>query len=367
MAEKDTLADELEEFESELLADDDGGSLVKEPEVDLNDKDVKDPDETGQAADSDTDEKPVEDKKNEETPEPDEPEPNLTTLPDDSNAFGELAGKQVTASQLIEAGLLEKLVTWGHQGRHLIQKGQDDIEAAKAETSEAQKLRELLEKRFEKEDETAAKAPPPSEEEFVGELMETYIPGLKRVVEQGGIEADFIKEFPKSASHIEHRFQAGSDLIQGLIKEVTELREFVGKQRESNEQAQKAEAATAASGHFDGLVADLSTKGDLYTKLGEKETKDDFVTWLSSEESGLRIAEKDVRTITEGDVHSAWLLYAHEHPEKFTQKAKKDAEAARLASGSGGQSTSTTRKPKPDDELGNFEADLKESLSQIEY
>ena len=46
------------------------------------------------------------------------------------------------------------------------------------------------------------------------------MPGLKRVAEQGGIEADFIKEFPKATSQIEHRFQSGSDLIQALIKEV---------------------------------------------------------------------------------------------------------------------------------------------------
>ena len=367
MAKKDDLAEELEEFETELFADDDGDTLVEDPERDLKESDSKDPDETGQEAETVTEEEPVKAEETVDDPKPDDPEPNLTTLPDDPEVFGELAGKQVTAQQLIDGGYLGKLVTWGHQGRHLIKKGQDDIEAAKAETSEAQKLRELLEKRFDKEDDDAIKAPAPTEEEFAGQLLETYMPGLKRVAEQGGIEADFIKEFPKATSQIEHRFQSGSDLIQALIKEVSELREFVGKQKESNAETLQAEANTAASGHFDGLLTDLSTKGDLYTKLGENETKDDFVKWLSSEESGLRIAEKDVKTITEGDVHSAWLLYAHQHPEKFTQKAKKNAEDARLASGGGGQSTATTRKPKPDDELGNFEADLKESMNQIEY
>ena len=372
MAEKDALAAELEEFEEELFKDDDGDSLVEDPEVDLKEpeKDSEEkPDETGQEAEPDTKEEPVEEEKpTEDKPEP-EPEPNLTTLPDDSEAFGELAGKQVTATQLIEAGLLNKLVTWGHQGRHLIQKGQSDIEAAKVEVSEAQKLRELLEKRFEHEDKTAEESLPSiSQEEYATKLSENYLPGLQQVAEAGGIEVDFLKEFPKSAVQIEHRFQAGSQLLDGLIKEVNELREFMGVQKKSNEDIELAERRTAASGHFDGLVADLSTKGDLYAKLGEPETRDDFVSWITDEKSGLRIAEKDVKEITQNELHSAWLLYAHEHPEAFAAPKKKaNAEDAKLASGGGGPSTSTTRTAKPDDELASFEADLKESLAQVEY
>ena len=369
MAEKD-IADELEEFEAELKKDDDGESLAVEPEVDLKDGDAKDPDEIGQKADPEPEPDPVDPvDEPKDPPQGDpEPEPNLTTLPDDSETFGELAGKQVTAQQLIDGGLLGKLVTWGHQGRHLIKKGQDDIEAAKAETSEAQKLRELLENQFAKEDKAAEAAiPRQSEEEYVGQLSETYLAGLKGVAAAGGIEEDFVKEFPKSAVQIEHRFQTGADMLAVITKEVNELREYVGLRKKADAETAQERAVVDATGHFDGLITELSTKGDLYSKLSDQGTKEDFVKWVSSDDSGLGITGKEVAKITEADVHGAWLLYASQHPEKFAEPSKKNEEDARLASGGGGSSTSTTRTKKVDDELGNFEKELAESLAQREY
>lgn len=364
MAEKD-IADELEEFEADLNKDDDGESLIEEPEVD-----IKDTDETGQKADPEPEPEPVDPKDEPETPPQDdpEPEPNLTTLPDDKDAFGDLAGKTVTAKQLIDEGLLNKLVTWGHQGRHLIQKGQDDIEAAKAETSEAQKLRELLEAQFAKEDKVAEAAiPRQSEEEYVGQLSETYLAGLKSVASQGGIEEDFVKEFPKSAVQIEHRFQTGADMLSVLSKEVTELREYVGMRKKADAETARTDEVSAAGAHFDGLITELSGKGDLYSKLSDPDTKEGFVQWVSSDESGLGITGKEVAKITEADVHGAWLLYASQHPEKFAEPSKKNEEEARLASGGGGNSTSTKRTKKVDDELGNFQEEYNQSLAEVEY
>lgn len=373
MADK-KIEDELEEFEAELAKDDDGEDLVEEKQVDLADdqkeKVTEDLDESGQQADLDTDEKPVEDDEADEKPDQtdDDDAPNLTTLPDDPETFGDLAGKQVTAKQLIDEGLLNKLVTWGHQGRHLIQKGQDDIAAAKAETSEAQKLRELLEKRFQDEDKKAdADKPKVTEEQFASMLTENYLPGLKQVAAAGGIEEDFIKEFPRSASQIEHRFQAGSDLLDALIKEVGELREFVGIQRKANEETAQTDATTAAGDHFDGLMTDLATKGDLFEKLGDKDMRGDFMDWLTSDDTGLGISGKEVGKITTGDVQGAWLLYAHQHPEQFVKKSEKSEEDARLASGGGGNSTSTTRRRKSSDELSEFESEYKDSLANTEY
>jgi len=382
----ETLKEELEGFEEDLA------KSISDPEVEIPESQDDPPvdDDKGQKADLDTkdpekdsdkpvvepDPEPEGDDKAPETddPEPkdaDDPAPKLTTLPDDEETFGELAGKEVTAEQLIGAGLLSKLVTWGHQGRHMVQKGQKDIEAAKVEKSEAEKLREVLEKRFEKEDADAAKdaTPPLSEKDFAGALVENYLPGLNTIAESGGIEIDFLKEFPKAASHIEHRFQGGADVLQGLIKEVGELRDKVGKHEERNAGAEKAEATAAAEGHFEGLMSGLAENGGaLFAGLGEAETKTNFVKWLTSDETSMRITDKEVTDITADDVQGAWLVYANAHPGVLAPKKEggrnKDAD---LAGGGGGRGSSKSKTPVPEDEMSTFVKELAEADAKVEY
>lgn len=372
----DDLAKELEDFEKDLEKsyDDEGNDVESQNDL------TKVDDDKGQEADPVTPEpdKPEEKPEPEVDPDPDKgaeatetdekDEVKLTTLPDDSETFGELAGKEVTAEQLIEAGLLGKLVTWGHQGRHMVKKGQKELEEAKAEKSEAQKLRELLQERFEKEDRSAEKpdAPPMTETEFATALVENYVPGLKVVAEQGGIEAEFVNDFPKAAAQIEHRFQGGADVLTAMVKELGELRELVQKHEERQTEAVRVESHTAAEGHFDGLMSGLAKNGgELFAGLDRDDTKEDFVKWLTTE-SEMKITDKEVSTITADDVQGAWLLYAHTHPDVLSKQAPKNDDA-KLAAGGGGRGSSGSKTSLPDDEMSTFVKELAEAEAQLEY
>jgi hypothetical protein len=356
-----TLKDELEAFEADLNKDDDDGMNVEEEakvdETPTEEVVEEKADETSQEAETATEEPSVETEEaaEETSQEAEEPEakPEITTtLPDDSETFGELAGQKVTAQQLIEAGLFDKLVTWGHQGRHMVKKGQEEISEAKA-------LRELLEKQFEKQDKAAEQAAQPklTEEQFAKQVTEHHLPALQKLAEVGAIETDFVKEFPRVASQIENRFQSGSELLQALIKEVSELREYVGGRKE-------VESEQAATGRFENLTDGLAKKGELFEKLADDDMKVEFATWIAAEETGLKIADKDLADVTEADLQSAWLLYVHNHPEAM--KPKKETvnkeTNSHLAGGGGGRASSKSKSPAPADELATFEAEFQEAI-----
>lgn len=354
------LVDELEEFENELNA-------VEEDEdtKDLQDADKAEPteveeepagDEKGQEAETDTESEAIEtDSDVAEDPNQDKPAPGkkLTTLPDDKDAFGELAGKELTAEQLLEnQELLTKLITWGHQGRHLVQKGQEDI-------SEAKRLRELLEKRFEQEDQKEQKAaeaskPTVSEEQYAKELVDKYMPDFQRVAKDGGIEAEFIQDFPKAAAHIESRFQSGAEILQGLIVEVSKIREQVLPRIERD-------VLSEANQMLDSKISGLSENGGLFEKLGDGDVASGFKEWITSEESDLQIVEKDIGSVTQADLQSAWLLYVHSHPNILKANEEAESDDAMLAGGSGGQSPSKPRRAKPKDDLSTFEQEYRDS------
>jgi hypothetical protein len=343
------LAKELEELEEELAKSVDEESATSEAkEVDTEKPTT---DEDSQKAESGTEDKSTETQETEDpTPEQKAEESategkKLTTLPDDAEAFGEWAGKEVTIEQLQEANLLTKLVTWGHQGRHMVQKGQEDI-------SEAKKLREVIEKQFERENQAAdqANAPKVSEEEYANALVEQYAPDIARVVDAGGIEKEFWTDFPKVTAQIENRFQSGSELLTGVIKQIDLLRQIVLPQ------AEKAEL-TEAEILFDGKLGELSKAGPLFEKLEEDTVKQGFRDWVTSEDSDLRITEKQVGDITQADLQSAWLLYVHSHPEILKAEEKPETDA-HLAGGGGGTASPKAKAPKPNDDLGTFEREL---------
>ena len=349
------LAEELARFEGEIRGDDNEPESIEQPTAEVvEDEPSLDSDtaDSGQPADSDDsvdDSGDAQEASNQvgTAGGEEKSDPYVTTLPDDKEAFGELAGQKVTAKQILEAGLMEKFATWGHQGRHLVQKGQKELEQAKKEKSETERLIELLEKRFNQEEVEKAKQQQPqvTEAQFVEELTRAYLPALAKVAEQGGIESDFIKEFPKAAVHLEHRFQSGGALLQGLVEEVGRIREFVGMQKE--QLAEKSAVET-----FESLMDSVSEQGDLFSGLSDSAARKAFTDFLTDDSTKLRINQKEVKEITPDDVMSAWLFFAHKHPEvlqgKHEDRPKPDAH---LAGGGRGKSPS----PKTRKELDEFE------------
>lgn len=357
------LAKELESLEKELTNLDYDEPVADEEQVEVDEgKPEEEPEaaETGQEAETGETVEEAQDPDDaidQGGPEGGEKEEHaLTTLPDDKDAFGELAGQKVTAQQIMEAGLLEKLVTWGHQGRYMVQKGQKDLEEAKTEKSEAEKLRLLLEERFKKEDEVAEQKATPqvSEEQFAEQLTNEYLPGLKQVAESGGIEKEFLSDFPKAAVHLEHRFQSGANLLAGLIEEVGSIREFVGMQKKQLEKQ-------TATQTFEGVLDEVGGEAELFAGLKDPQGKVDFIKWVTNDDTGLRIAEKDVKDVTADDVKSAYLYYLHTHPEALAAKeapVKKDKNT-HLAGGGGGKAPS--KRSRTDiDEFESFEKELRQ-------
>ena len=358
------LAAELERFEKDLAPlDEDDIAAGAGPDIEDEGEPIEEPkseEPTGEPADETPVEEPESDA--EPTDQPDaapDKKPALTTLPDDTETFGDLAGKQVTAEEIIEAGLLTKLVTWGHQGRHMIQKGQKELAEAKTAASEAEKLRLLLEDRFKKEDAAAEQQTQPqiSEKQFVEHLSQAYMPGLQKVAAEGGIEEDFIKEFPKAAVHLEHRFQSGAQLLQGLVQQIDELTQFVGMQKQQV-------AKTEAKSSFEGLLESVASESELFTGLRDPQGKVDFIQWVTDEASGLRITEKEIGDISQADVQSAYLLYLHQHPEALGEKKQpKRVENAHLAGGGTGKVPSRKTGNRLD-EFVAFEKELEEARNQ---
>jgi hypothetical protein len=103
---------------------------------------------------------------------------------------------------------------------------------------------------------------------------------------------------------------------------------------------------------FESLMDSVSEQGDLFSGLSDSAARKAFTDFLTDDSTKLRINQKEVKEITPDDVMSAWLFFAHKHPEvlqgKHEDRPKPDAH---LAGGGRGKSPS----PKTRKELDEFE------------
>lgn len=362
MAKKDIKAtdeaiDELEQFESEYNESfddenfDNDGSYSRDltderPAADDDEVKV----ESGQ--ESDTDEAASQDQEPEVKPKSDE---RAFKVPDDEEAFGEFAGKELTYDELWETGLLEKFKTWGYQGRHMIKRGQEELD-------ESRKIREAIEKQLElqKQQVEAANRPPElTPEQHAKRLTDTFLPDIQKYAEAGGIESTFVDNYPKVAAMIENRFQAASQLASALI-------DVVDKMKTNVDPMQEERSNNFVQNTLKNLASDVSKTNELFSFLGKDEEYGDFMKWATAEDSTLHWVDQDVRTVTPQDISSAALLYMHQHPEKFQKRPKpKNEEDRRLASGGPGQTKPSARKPR--DEYEAFERELAESYQDQDF
>jgi ribosomal protein S19E (S16A) len=287
-----------------------------------------------------------------------QPKPKMVTLPDDSDAFGEFAGKKVSYQELMEAGLVDKLVTWGHQGRHLTQRGQEDLE-------EARKMREVLEKQLKLQEDQISKAnqaPPLPPKEHAEQLKREYLPLLEKAAEAGALEAGFLDNYPLVASQLESRFQATSQLANIIIAKMDELVQKSDKWSERD-------TTTASQSHLRTLANEVAESDELFKFVGDDDGYKDFMKWATAPNSTLNWVDRDVTTVTSQDILASALLYMRTHPEKFTKQKRKQAteEVRRQASGGGSGSNAETKQTGSDDELMSFAKDYVDSFQGQEY
>lgn len=360
--------DELESFEKDYVesfddenfdnegvaaADLDASSKPPEPEI----EEVQEEGEPEVKEVRATDEQP-------ETPAQDEEKaekPKMVTLPEGEDAekvFGELAGKRISHQELVQAGLVDKLLTWGWQGRHLIGKGQEELE-------EARKMRELIEEQvnLQKQQIEAANTPPPlNPKEHAEQVVQEHLPHLKSLAEAGGIEHGFIENYPMVASQLEARFQAASALGTVLVQKMDEL-------VKGHDTWSKRDANEAGESRLRTLSNTVSESEEMFAFLGKDEGYRDFIKWATAEESTLRWVDRDVEHVTEQDIMASALLYMRENPDKFTKKKKKTSKEERqLASGGGaGKNADQMKATKTSDEISDFMNEYGNSFAGQDY
>lgn len=364
------MDEELERFEDDLekSANDDDEFLDLEKNLDLEDDEDLGDEATNQKVEDPTKEednvKATGDEKDDEKAadqddSDDQPEARLYTLPDDKEAFGELAGQRVTTQQLEEANLLDKAITWGHQGRHMLTRNQEELE-------ESKKIRALLEEQLGivKEDrEKKAEPPPLPPDQAADALVAAYQADFDALAKAGAIEDSFFDTYPKVAAQIEHRFRSIKDVADIVIERLTEV-------MESNDTRTKVETETASRDHLKNLMVDASKGGELFEPLAEDDFRKEFMKWATAEDSGLQWVDKNLADVTKADITASMLLYLHENPDRFKKKTEKveQKEEERRQMGGGGSGTSTKSKSKPElDEFQQFEKDYNTSLQEVEY
>lgn len=364
------MDEELEQFEDDL------SKVAKDEFSDMDDhlQDQQDQEDLN-TADGDEDEKVIEDPTKEDEKPSDkvededkaadqddstnQPEAKLYTLPDDKEAFGELAGQRVTTKQLEEAELLDKAITWGHQGRHMLTRNQEELE-------ESKKIRALLEEQLGivKEDRARAdEAPALPPDKAAEALVSAYQADFDALGKAGAVEDSFFETYPKVAAQIEHRFRGIKDVADVIIKNMTTL-------LDSNDSRTKVETETASRDHLKDLMIDASEGGEIFEPLAETDFRKEFMKWATDEESTLQWVDKDLDKVTKADITSSMLLYLHENPDRFkkrTEKVEEKEEERRQMGGGGSGTNSSARKKTELDEFQQFEKDLSDSMANAEY
>ena len=342
---KDSFDDENFDNESVVAADLDVSSQKPEPEG-------EEP-EGEQEAVVDTPEVVA------EVPDQEIQKPKMVTLPEDAAAFGEFAGKKISYEELSEAGLVDKLVTWGHQGRHMTQKGQEDLE-------EARKMRELLEEQLalqKAQVEQANRPPDMTPEQHSEQLVNKYGPEIEAFAKAGGIEHGFFDNYPKVASYLENRLQAAAQLGDILIQEVDKLKKGHDTWTERDASEQGKSRLRTVSEEAGGTI-------DALDFLKTDEGYNDFMKWATAEDSTLHWVDRDVEHVTVSDIQASALLYIQQNPEKFTKKksrAKATPEEKQLAGGAGGGKNTELKAVPTNDEITNFQKEFAESFQGQEY
>ena len=284
------------------------------------------------------------------------PKPKMVTLPDDADAFGEFAGQKISYDQLAEEGLVDNLVTWGHQGRHMIGRGQEELD-------EAKRMREVLEKQLDlqtKQVQDAAKPPPATPEQHAAGLVERYLPEMVKYAEAGGVEPTFLENYPKAAAYMEDRFQAAAKLGNVLVKVIDDL-------KTGHDTWTERDTSEAGKSRLRTLANEVSESNELFDFVGKDDGYKNFMKWATAEDSTLHWVDRDVENVTAQDIQASVLLYMHQHPDEFKKtKPKATPKERQLASGGTGQTRPTSGK-QDGDEMSEFEAEYAESFVGQDY
>lgn len=360
---EDGIAPGLLEFEKELGQSDGDEQLERvnppDPESMLEDP----PPEPGVKDDEPTEKPAEEPAKAEETTLEDgeaapvaDDEPTSSESSDtqfkvpDHDFYGAFRGRDMTAKQLEEAGLLDKILTGAHQVSHF-QKLHEESK------SEMESLKERLSK---------VETPPEPEkevtpQEFAEFIDSSFKPVVDEMVKNGLIEEDFHIAYPKAARLAEFRVKAVLDQFAEYDEKIKKIEESIGPWRD-NEQETRAVSNVAT------IVRDLVTEEEnLMGGLKDDETQKEFFAFLAdTERSGARFTPYDA---TKQDIRGAYLSFLIDKGSEIPSRAPagdgetQQKRGQRGMTGTGGQARGRGAAPvvETPDEIAQLEADFMRS------
>jgi hypothetical protein len=301
-----------------------------------------------------TEPEPVAEPEPEATPS-DEPEgARLYTVPD-HEMYGELRGKKVTAKQLEEAGLINKVITCDHQEMHNARL-YNDLKRDFDERLE-RSVQEAVQKAVQSRQEPPA-APPLDQKAYSENVERNYVPHLAKLAEEGAFEPAMLEYYPKFTAHIAHQLETLRFGGQGIVAALNEIREWVGMQ-------QGREARDQGMGLLDSAMTSLAAEDPLCAGLADASERTKFTDWMASKDNPqpwrkLRI---DTELAKPDTLRGAYAAYRATVRDEAPPAAPVSRERARMASSGPGVSRAAPTSKVAKDEFSTFKSELNEARS----
>ena len=287
-----------------------------------------------------------------EPTQPDVPQVKLYTVPD-AEVYGELRGKRVTAAQLEEAGLIDKVITRDHQEMH----------NTKLYNELKREFDLRIDERIKSLQQTPQVQPEPQAQRFDPKsfsdaLEATYVPPLKKLAEHGIIEEEFVEAYPRVAAQVAHLRQTAEIVGAGLIQAVNEMANWV-------QEREMERSTTTAEQHLNGAMAQLAAADPRYASLAQQEERAAFVDWMRSPENSqpwkkMKIVSELSQPRTLAGAYAAYVLEKGASASTAPVRATTDVtQRAKMATAGGG--VSRTRAASDQNET-EFERTRREFL-----
>lgn len=281
-------------------------------------------------------------------PTPQEASETSFKIPD-HEFYGEHRGKSMSAAQLEEAGLLDKILTGAHQVSHF-QKLHEESKG------QLETLNERLSK-LETPDEAEPELTP---EQFRSQVHDGFKPTVDGLATDGLIEDDYAVTYPKKAALDEFRVKVFMDAMTGMDERLAKIEGRVEPWSERDQEHQAVSNVTK-------IVTELVTEDeDLMGGLKDEATQTDFFAYLSDQErSGVRFTPYDA---TKKDLRGAWVSYLLDSGSEIPTGKKAEEPAPKQGqkgmTGTGGKARGRGgQAPAPaKDEFQELEDQYNESL-----
>jgi len=236
-------------------------------------------------------------------------------------ADGERVVQELSLDEIIEQGLLEKIITTANQFPNLQKKYQENLE-------------KIAGKQLDKPTEAAPPAAPtPITQE---QIRNAYAPVLKTIVEQGYLEPDFAEAYPDVATNLMYY----RDRMESAEEKMLYVIEWI-----------KAESSMRDANRVRGLLEStidiLAAKGQgdkpdpLFKALIDPPTRDAFTEWLKTD------VDPKVGSLTAANMEKFWFAFNAKEIVNFTRESVDRAKEPKPRPRAGNDG-STTRQGQPE-------------------